>query len=477
MEKLILPDTGSVTTPEDGFHEKLKVQISNSLLLILFFINLANVFAYGVFQWIPSLFWDGLLSMVATLVFGTLHALGYRQITRHLVMVCSMGSLLNITYLYGETTGVHFYILALVVVIFLLFDSLYIILIYSLAALVLFVLVTAVFRYEAVLMHPGSGVLYFPNLFVSFLIFLFVLYHFRFETDRYQEIVESQNRDLSALSQKLMAQKDEAEVAGDLLKQKSSLLEGQNKSILDSLRLASMLQNETLPAEDELFQGLRGGMVIYKPKNIVSGDFYWARRSYEGLLLVVADCIGHGVPGGMMAVYASNLISQIVEEQGKTFPSDILEELDRRLRRRIKQDPSSDLGDGMDIAICLITETSLSFAAASRPLLRVRADGQTQVIAGTRFQLASWKTDQVSFETVEIDISPGDRFYLFTDGATDQLSGREGKRLGTRRLVHEISLLGKLPFSRQKTELESLIGSWQGSTGQTDDILLVGFEA
>lgn len=477
MEKLISPFTRPGTAKEDGFHENLKVQISNSLLLVLFFINLVNVFAYGVYQWIPDLFWDGLVSMVATLVFGTLHALGYRHLIRHLVVVCSLSSLASLTYLYGEATGVHFYILPIVVVVFLLFDSLYIILIYGMAALILFVLVTAVYRFNPSVVHPGAGILYYPNFFVAFLIFLFVLYHFRFESDRYQEIVENQNHDLSALSLKLMAQKEAAEVAGNLLQQKSSLLEGQNKSILDSLRLASMLQSETLPAEDELFQGLRGGMVIYKPKNIVSGDFYWVKRSYEGLLLVVADCIGHGVPGGMMAVYASNLISQIVEEQGKTFPSDILEELDRRLRRRIKQDPNSDLGDGMDIAICLITETSLSFAAASRPLLRVSAGGQTQVIPGTRFQLASWKTGQVSYETVEIDISPGDRFYLFTDGVTDQLSGGEGKRLGTRRLVQEISLLGKLPFSRQKTELESLLGTWQGSTGQTDDMLLVGFEA
>jgi serine phosphatase RsbU (regulator of sigma subunit) len=306
--------------------------------------------------------------------------------------------------------------------------------------------------------------------------YIFVVYNFRFESDRYQEIVELQNKDLSALSFKMMMQKDDALIASNQLKQKTALLEKQNKSIYDSLRLASMLQHETLPSEEELFQGLKGGTLLYKPKDVVSGDFFWAKRNYEGLILIIADCIGHGVPGGMMAVFASNLITQIVEEQGKTFPSDILEELDRRLRRRMKQDPNSELGDGMDIAVCLIGEDRISFASAARPLVRVSGEGETQVIPGTRFQLASWKKEQTEYETIEIPIVPGDRFYLFTDGATDQLNGTTGKRLSTRNLVTELQQLHLMPFPKQKSELESLFASWQGEASQTDDILLLGFE-
>jgi serine phosphatase RsbU (regulator of sigma subunit) len=217
-------------------------------------------------------------------------------------------------------------------------------------------------------------------------------------------------------------------------------------------------------------------MLLYKPKDVVSGDFYWAKRTYQGLILVIADCIGHGVPGGMMAVFASNLISQIVEEQGKSFPSDILEELDRRLRRRLKQDQNSELGDGMDIAVCLITDTTLSFASASRPIVRITDEGKSQIIPGTRFQLATWATEHVQYETIEMEIERGDRFYLFTDGAADQLSDINGKRLGTKNLVNEIVQLQSLPLSKQKSELESLFESWQGSETQTDDILLIGFE-
>jgi serine phosphatase RsbU (regulator of sigma subunit) len=109
-------------------------------------------------------------------------------------------------------------------------------------------------------------------------------------------------------------------------------------------------------------------------------------------------------------------------------------------------------------------------------LVRVSGEGETQVIPGTRFQLASWKKEQTEYETIEIPIVPGDRFYLFTDGATDQLNGTTGKRLSTRNLVTELQQLHLMPFPKQKSELESLFASWQGEASQTDDILLLGFE-
>ncbi len=462
--------------PEDGFHEKRKIQISNYLLIYLFFLNILNALAYGVYHYQEILFWDAVSSIVFCMVGYSLHAIGYRAFTRHMIMVAVLISLGNISYQFGNVIGIHFFMLFLTIISFLLFDDMVLILLYTLAICVLYVLHDAWFQYHPQIVDEGLRFSYYPNFLVAFLMFIFVIYNFRHESDRYQEIVEAQNKDLSALSFKMMIQKDEALIATNQLKQKSAILQQQNKSIFESLRLASMLQHETLPSEEEMFGGLKSGMLVYKPKDVVSGDFYWAKRTYQGLILVIADCIGHGVPGGMMAVFASNLISQIVEEQGKSFPSDILEELDRRLRRRLKQDQNSELGDGMDIAVCLITDTTLSFASASRPIVRISAEGKSQIIPGTRFQLATWATEDVQYETIEMEIERGDRFYLFTDGASDQLSDLNGKRLGTKNLVKEIVQLQSLPLSKQKSELESLFESWQGSESQTDDILLIGFE-
>lgn len=461
---------------DDDFHEKRKIQISNYLIVYLFLMNIVNMFAYGLYHWQSILFWDAVSSIFFSVVGFVIHALGYRNFIRHVIMVLTLGSLINISYHFGNVTGIHFYILFLTIISFLLFDNYYLIFMYTLAIGAVYVLHDAVFSHQPVIYDEGLSFCYYPNFAMAFLMYVFVIFNFRYESDRYQEIVEAQNKDLSALSFKMMIQKDEALIASNMLKLKSAKLEQQNKSIYDSLRLASMLQQETLPSEEELFHGLKSGMLLYKPKDIVSGDFYWARRTYQGLILVVADCIGHGVPGGMMAVLASNLISQIVEEQGKTFPSDILEELDRRLRRRIKQDQNSEIGDGMDISVCLISDHTLSFASASRPLVRISSDGKSQIIPGTRFQLATWKAENIQYETIEIAVQPGDRFFMFTDGASDQLSAKNGKRLGTKNLVKEIAILQNLPFSKQKTELESLYSGWQGKEIQTDDILIIGFE-
>jgi serine phosphatase RsbU (regulator of sigma subunit) len=462
--------------PEDGFHEKRKIQISNYLIIYLFAINGINLYLFGVYYWQPILFFDALTTMAFSVFAFFLHKKGFRNFTRNMIFVGIIASLTNASYQFGNSTGVQFYMLFLTILSFLLFDDYRIIFGYTFLICLVFLLHDFYFQYQPRIVDPALRFSYYPNFGMAFLMYVFVIFNFRYESDKYQEIVELQNKDLSTLTFKMMLQKDEALISSNLLKQKSSILEQQNKSIYESLRLASMLQNETLPSEEELFLGLKAGMLLYKPKKIVSGDFYWAKRTYQGLILVVADCIGHGVPGGMMAIFASNLISQIVEEQGKTFPSDILEELDKRLRRRVKQGIHTELGDGMDIAVCLISDNRISFASAARPLIRITSNGRVQTIPGTRFQLATMQRENIEYETIEIDVEQGDRYYIFTDGANDQLSGKDGKRIGTKNLVKEIVQLQTLPLHKQKSELETLFLAWQGDSSQTDDILLVGFE-
>lgn len=439
-------------------------------------LNLINLLVYTLYYWQIELIWDAVSSLVFACLGLFLHKNYSRSLVRHIMVSGILLSLLNSCYLFGNQTGIHFYIIFLPLIPFLLFNQYRVILLYTALTIGLFILNEVTFVHHPKILDPNLAFSYYPNLVLAFSMFMMLVFIFRHDSDRYQQLIEAQNKDLSALSFKLMHQKDEALIASNLLKQRTSQLERKNKSILDSLRLASMLQHETLPSDEEMLQGMKGGMLLYKPKDVVSGDFYWTRSSFSGKLVVVADCIGHGVPGGMMAIFAANLITQIVEEQGKVYPAEILGELDRRLRRRIKQDPTSELGDGMDIAICLIGDGKISFSAASRPLVHLRTDGICKVYTGNRLQVAGWKRTQPEFDTIEIEFSPGDRFFMFTDGASDQLNGTTGKRLSTRNLINEIQALQNLPFSKQKSELEAMFLSWQGQTNQTDDILILGFE-
>jgi serine phosphatase RsbU (regulator of sigma subunit) len=463
--------------PEDHFHEGRKVRISNYLILIVILQNLYNIFNYSQIYFHPVLLTDAFSSLVFAILAYYLHGIGHRVVVRHLMMAVLLVSLCHICFRYGENAGFQFYLYFFSIIGFFLFDKLYASLTYGLLILASLLVFELHFAKNPIEFDPKLAFTYFPNLFLAVFIFFFVMVHFKSETEAYQKIVEEQNGDLSQLSIKLMSQKDEILITNNKLRLKTSQLEQQAKSIYESLRLASLVQHEALPPEELVFQGIKSGMILYKAKDVVSGDFYWAKNTLEGTLVVVADCIGHGVPGGMMAVLAANLISQIVEEQGLTFPSDILKELDKRLRRRIKQDPGSDLADGMDIAIVLVSAEKVSFSSASRPLVKISQNGEAKVFKGTRFQLATWKTEFSDFETLELDFQKGDRFYLFTDGATDQLSEHSGKRFSTKKLVDELVDLRDLPFSKLKTELEFRLKAWQGNENQTDDMLIIGFEA
>jgi len=385
-------------------------------------------------------------------------------------------SLANLIFRYGAMPGYHFYLLFLGSIPFFMFENKLVIFAYFLSILGIYLVYD--FRYSAFPITPDSelGFLYYPNLICAITVFFFIVYNFKSQSLSYQSIIKAQVDDLSQLSFKLMLQKDEIVIKSNQLQQKSLVLENQNHSIYESLRLAALLQREALPPLETIFNGIKSGFLLYKPKDVVSGDFYWAKSTWHGTIIVVADCIGHGVPGAMMAVLAANLISQIVEDQGKCFPSEILLELDRRLQRRIKQDPESELADGMDIAVVLIKDQNVSFAAASRPIVKISTDGKVQIYKGTRNQLAAAKPKFSEYETLELTGEQGDRFYLFTDGAADQFENTSGKRLGTKQLISELSQIQHLSLSIQKEEMESFYKKWQGDQKQTDDILLIGFE-
>lgn len=462
--------------PDEDFLERRKVQVSNFIITFLIGLNLINLFIYKFYYFNSVLLTDSVVSLIFGGFFFILHWKGFRVLVRHLVVLSANASIINLCAQFGSIVGLHYYLLFASIVSFLIFDSWYNKLFYNILGIGSFLILEKYFLSFPLHPDPGLAFGHFPNVIISFGMITMIIYIFKRESIDYQSIVQAQNRDLSNLTVKLMFQKDEALITSNQLKKKSKILEQQNQSIVDSLRLASMLQRESLPSEDTLFHGLAGGILIYKAMQMVSGDFFWGKQTYEGQIIIIADCIGHGVPGGMMAILSANLISQIVEDNGKTFPSDILSELDSRLRRRIKQDINSEIGDGMDIALVLVSAGMVSFSSASRPLLKISKDGSHQLIPGNRFQLASGKLQSNEFETVEIETNPGDRFFLFTDGITDQFSSSTGKKLGTKGLISALLQMQSLPLKKQKAEIENFLTTWQDKEKQTDDMLLVGFE-
>lgn len=448
----------------------------NYLLVFLFLANVINAWAYGIYYYQSILFVDALSSIGFSLIGFLLHRFHIRQPLRHFLIWAVLISIFNIGVQFGDTTGIHFYLLYLIIIVFLLLDNWWLILFYTLLLSGSYLVYDL--RYAHQPLHPDTHLhfAYIPNFVAAVAALVVVLIHHKKESAENQKIVEQQNRDLAKLNLELMFQKDSTIIASNKLEQRRKQLEVQNTSILDSLRLASLVQQQALPPPESIFQSLASGFLWYKPKDMVSGDFYWCKSIPEGQLIVIADCVGHGVPGGMRAVLSLNLITQVMDEKGISTPASILKKLDDLHRRRMKSEQPLGITDGMDIAVCLVQPDRVLFSSAGRKLVYINIKGILQVLRGNPHQLATTRIIHESYMEHEIPYEKGDRFYLFTDGVTDQLGGIEGHRFGSKQLLEVLASIQHLNMDVQKTYLERKLVRWQGSEKQTDDMLMIGFQ-
>ncbi|WP_338761606.1 7TM diverse intracellular signaling domain-containing protein [Bernardetia sp. ABR2-2B] len=295
-------------------------------------------------------------------------------------------------------------------------------------------------------------------------------------------LIESQNQKLEELV---------AERTADL-EQKTVELQSQNQKITDSLKYAKRIQEAILPPKKERDTILGNHFVFFKPKDIVSGDFYWVSEHKEEQKIVIAavDCTGHGVPGAFMSIIGNNLLNQIINEKKVFHPSQILEELHRGVRTILKQDydSSSTLNtsrDGMDIALCVINkkENILEFAGANRPLWIIK-NGNFEEIKGDRRAIGGWqnKGKNQEFTTHSLVLEEEMNIYLSSDGYVDQFGGdgQTSKKFMSKnfkRLLLDIN--GKEKTSQnleyQSSVLEDVMEKWKGDEPQIDDVLVVGF--
>ncbi len=254
------------------------------------------------------------------------------------------------------------------------------------------------------------------------------------------------------------------------------IVDQKNKDITDSINYASRIQQAILPVVEELKVQLPGVFVLFKPRDIVSGDFYWFYQRGTEVLIAAADCTGHGVPGAFMSMIGHTLLNDIVAELETPHPDIILNQLNIRIRSSLKQDQQNDSRDGMDIALCrLNTETrELEFAAAMRPLYLIR-QGSLEEIKADKVPIGGLQdTGDKVFTRHFFKLDKGDGFYMASDGYADQFGGQDGKKFMTRKFKDLLqSIFNKSPEEQKEQLLASFLG-WQGEFEQVDDILVIG---
>lgn len=275
----------------------------------------------------------------------------------------------------------------------------------------------------------------------------------------------------------LTAQKEEILEKNQILTQQKEEIQVQKKEITDSINYAKKIQQSILPSEKEMLGHFSDGFILFKPKDIVSGDFYWCRNSEDVSFVVAADSTGHGVPGALMSMIGAEKLAASCKENRD--PGEILRELNNHIRTALKQDVEGmRTGDGMDLALIKVDRKNkkVIFSGANRPLWIIGPARELVEIKGNKLSVGGNTGSGTSFEEHEIEFLTGSRLYLFSDGYADQFGGEDGKKLMKKNFKALLESVQQLPLKAQKEKLERFFESWRGTHEQVDDVMVVGIE-
>ena len=304
---------------------------------------------------------------------------------------------------------------------------------------------------------------------------------------RYDEVksyVQNANNEITVRTLQSQFELEQSEKEKEIYKFKNielananKLIESKNKDITDSIKYAKHIQEAILPERNYMKQYLQDFFIFYKPKDIVSGDFYWFLEKNGLLFIAAVDCTGHGVPGAFVSIVGGNILNQIVRQNDFTDASEILNSVNTMFNMSIRQTfEESVVKDGMDIVLCVIDKEKMmvNFAGAYNPLYIVR-DNEIIIFKGDKFPIGIFIGDEVKkFKSQNIPIQKNDVLYLFSDGYVDQFGGNDNKKLMHKRFRDLIVENSQLPMKLQHYNFELFFENWKGNHEQVDDILLIG---
>lgn len=289
-------------------------------------------------------------------------------------------------------------------------------------------------------------------------------------------------------ARRLLRQKEKLEITvkertAKVVEQKQQIeiqnaeLESAYKGIQDSIHYAERIQHAILPMQTEIHNSFPDSFVFFRPRDIVSGDFYWFVKRDHLTWIACVDCTGHGVPGAFMSMIGNTLLNEIVLEKKVAAPNEILNLLHIHIRQALRQDIGGETRDGMDISICLIDhqKKKLSFAGANRALWLIRQN-ELQIYPPNKFSIGGYQgNEQRSFTLHETDLLENDCVYLSSDGFADQFGGEKGKKYMVKRFQKLLMEIHLLPMIEQQEILEKTFLNWKGNLEQVDDVLVIGF--
>lgn len=345
-------------------------------------------------------------------------------------------------------------------------------------------------------------VLIFLSLGFSLVILIFLIFLIRLFIQKRKANIQLalQNEEILQKNEEITAQNEEIQTQRDLVVQQKDIIEEIHKGLTDSINYAQRIQNAVLPSENDLQNILGEHFVFFKPKDVVSGDFYWTTKIENHIIICVADCTGHGVPGGFMSMLGISFLNEIVRKKEVTQANLVLNHLRKSIIDALQQKGiSGEQNDGMDISICVIDteKNELQFAGANNPIYIVKSDistssmtklsvadsSVTEPVEVVEAQLDELKGDAMpvsiygrmdDFTNNVLQIENGDCLYMFTDGFADQFGGKLGKKYKYQLFKNLILDISQIPMAEQKIKIETNLKNWMGAYSQIDDITVLG---
>jgi serine phosphatase RsbU (regulator of sigma subunit) len=269
----------------------------------------------------------------------------------------------------------------------------------------------------------------------------------------------------------------EKEQVLELIEVQKVELELKDKNITDSLIYAQRIQEALLPSETYFRKHFAESFILFKPKNIVSGDFYWIGEKGGKVFIVAADCTGHGVPGALMSMIGLKIIEKAINEDNFEVPSSILAVMNKALEKTFSREKNigTIIRDGMDIGLCVIDKKrkKVEYAGAFFPLYLIRDGSLVEIVADKI--IIGMNPEELPYTDHEIDLLDDDIFYIFSDGYVDQFGGLGNKKFMYRRFRYLLTTIHGFPVDDQKAILEENIRTWMGVNEQVDDMMVIGF--
>lgn len=300
-----------------------------------------------------------------------------------------------------------------------------------------------------------------------------------------KEEIEVTNEELAQRQDEILAQSatlqqafEEIQTKNEFLEEQKQTIEEKNLKITDSINYAQRIQEAMLPPAGFLAKQIPDSFIFFRPRDVVSGDFYWFAEYQNHLIMAAVDCTGHGVPGAFMSMLGSHALQSLINERGILEPSEILDGMHKEVREALSQDISNNR-DGMDAALVILSpdKKTLRYAGAHNPFLYIQNGEMHRIKATNRAIGGATKTKKTAqFTTHEIAVQDGLSGYLYSDGFQDQFGGEKGRKFMSKKFRNLLFEIHELPMKEQDIKLSRTLADWKGSREQVDDILIIGFK-